>query len=78
MSRTPSVSCESFCGDLGPLAAYVKPTVTTLGVMVDSNFMLETHIDFVVKPSFYHLRLLAKVKSFLTRQLLEIVSHAFV
>ncbi len=64
--------------DLGPLALYVKPTVSNLGFKMDSDFKLDRQIGAVVKSSFFHLLLLAKVKPILARQHFETVIHAFI
>ena len=61
--------------DLGPLQPYLKPMVTSLGVKVDNALKLDKQINHIVKSSFYHLRLLAKVLSFKD---FERVIHAFV
>lgn len=74
----PSGSCEAPPVDLGPLALYVKPTVSNLGFKMDSDFKLDRQIGAVVKSSFFHLRQLAKVKSILTNEHFETVIHAFI
>lgn len=71
-------SRTSHPADLGPLAQYLKPTVSNLGVKMDSDLKLYRQIGAVVKSSFFHLRQLAKVKSLLSQQHLETVIHAFV
>ena len=52
--------------DLGHVNVSVHPVVTNLGVKIDSDFKFNKQINAVVKSSFYHLRLLAKVKPFLS------------
>ncbi len=64
--------------DLGALAQYIKPTITNLGVKIDSDFKFDSQIRAVVKSSFFQLRQLAKIKPYLTRQNFETVIHAFV
>lgn len=64
--------------DLGPLKEYVRPKVTSLGVTIDSDFNFDKQVNGVVKSSFYHLRLLSKVKPFLSFNLFEQVMHAFI
>lgn len=64
--------------DSGPLALYVKPTVSNLGFKMDSDFKLDRKIGAVVKSSFFHLRQLAKVKPILERQHFETVILAFI
>ncbi len=64
--------------DLGALAQYIKPTITNLGVKIDSDLKLDSQIRAVVKSSFFQLRQLAKIKPYLPRQHFETVIHAFV
>lgn len=64
--------------NLGPLAPYNKAVVRNLGVLFDEAFKFDKQINGVVKSSFFNLRLLAKVKSFLSINDLEKVIHAFV
>ncbi len=59
---------------LGDLAAYVKPSVTNMGVVFDSALTFNKQVNAVVKSSFFQL---AKVKSFLTYAEFERVLHAF-
>lgn len=47
--------------DLDPLLPYFK-----LGVKLDNDSKLDQQINSVVKTSFYHLRLLSKIKSVLS------------
>lgn len=63
--------------NLGPLND-LHPVVTNLGVKTDSNFKLDKQINAVVKSSFYHLHLLAKVKPFLSFNSFEQATHAFI
>ncbi len=64
--------------NLGPLASYNKMVVKNLGVLFDKGFKFDIQINSVVKSSFFHLRLLAKVKIFLSFKDLEKVIHAFI
>ena len=61
-----------------PLTPVFKPTVRNLGVTFDSFLSFDKQIDSVVKASFFQLRLLNKVKPFLSRQDLETAIHAFI
>lgn len=64
-----------------PILAAVRldlSTTTNLGFRIDSDFKLEGQIRCVVKSCFYHLRRLAKVKLFLSRQHLETLIQAFI
>ena len=64
--------------DLGPLNVSVHPVITNLGVKIDSDFKFNKQINAIVKSSFYHLRLLAKVKPFLSFSSFEQAIHAFI
>ncbi len=64
--------------NLGVLAPYVKPYVKNLGVVLDSALRLDRQINQVVKSSFYQLRTLVKIKSFLYFTNFERVIHAFI
>uniref|UniRef100_A0A4W5Q8G8 Reverse transcriptase domain-containing protein n=1 Tax=Hucho hucho TaxID=62062 RepID=A0A4W5Q8G8_9TELE len=74
----PSSSTGASQLDLGPLTPYVKPMVTNLGVKMDCDFQLEKQINSVVKASFFQLRLLTKLKPFLSFVDFERVIHAFI
>ena len=56
----------------------MRPTVTNLGVTIDSDFKFDKQVNSVLKSSFYHLRLLSKVKPFLSFNLFKQVMHAFI
>ena len=64
--------------DLSPLAHYMKPTVSSLGFKMDSDFKLDSQIGAIVKSSFFHLRQLAKVKPFLAQKHFETVIHIII
>ena len=64
--------------NLGPLLPNSQPTVRNLGVVLDPNLSLETHVRKVVQTSFYHLRNIVKIKSFLSTPDLKKVIHAFI
>lgn len=63
--------------DLGSLTSYRSFAAKNMGFTSDSGLKLK-QINTVVSSSFYHLRRLAKVKSFLSRNSFEIVIHAFI
>ncbi len=63
---------------LGDLAARVKPSVNNVGVVFDSALTFDKQVNAVVKSSFFQLRLLAKVKGFLTCAEFERAIHAFI
>uniref|UniRef100_A0A8C6L5A4 Reverse transcriptase domain-containing protein n=1 Tax=Nothobranchius furzeri TaxID=105023 RepID=A0A8C6L5A4_NOTFU len=64
--------------DCRDMNAYLHSSAVNLGVTLDNAFTFDAHVGAVVSSSFYHLRRLAKVKSFLTRKDLETVVHAFI
>lgn len=74
----PSGTCDPSHMDLCSLEPYIKPTVKNLGVIMDSDFKLDKQINSVIKSSFFQLRLLSKVKSFLSFNDFEKVIHAFI
>ncbi|KAI2645502.1 putative RNA-directed DNA polymerase from transposon BS [Labeo rohita] len=62
----------------GPLTPQFALAVRNLGVIFDSGMIFGKQISAVVKASFYQLRLLSKVKPFLSRADLEKAVHAFI
>ncbi len=64
--------------NLGVLAPYVRPYVKNLGVLLDSDLKLDRQVNQVVKSSFYQLRTLVKMKSFLSFTNCERVIRAFI
>lgn len=64
--------------NLGHLAPFVTPYARNLGVILDSELCLDKQISNVVKNSFYQLRVISRLKSFLSHNDLEIVIHAFI
>lgn len=69
----------SDCADaLGTLCSHIQPFTRNLGVIFDSAFKFDKQISSVVKTSFFHLRLLAKVKQYMLPKDFERVIHAFI
>ncbi len=64
--------------NLGPLAVYNKVVVKNLGVWFDGELKFDKQINNVVKSCFFNLRLLAKVKTFLSANDLEKLIHALI
>ncbi len=52
--------------------------VRNLGVLIDSTLSFNDHIGKVVKTAFFHLRNIACIRSSLSQQDVETVTHAFV
>ena len=63
---------------LGPLAPNIHSSVKSLGVYFHCLFKFDKQISFVVRSSFFQLRLIAKVKSYLPHKNLKQVIHAFI
>ena len=61
-----------------PLLTFTKPFAKNLWVILDCAFKFDKQINSLVRASFLQLRLLAKVKSFLSLQDLEESIHTFV
>ncbi len=64
--------------DLGFLTPYNTQCARNLGILFDSSLKFDKQISAVVKSCFYQLRLLSKVKPFLSRKNLETAIHAFI
>lgn len=56
---------------LGPLSAIMHANVTNLGVISDSEWKFDKHINVVVINSFFQMKAIAKLKSVLWVILLE-------
>ena len=63
---------------LGPLASKNHPFIKSLGVTFDNNFKFDRQIGSVIKGAFFQLRILSKVKPYLSPKDLETVIHAFI
>ena len=74
----PSVGKANPNTDYDYLNSYIKPTVKNLGVLFDSSLKFDQHINSVVKSCFSHIKLLSKVKTFLSFNDLKTVTHVFV
>ena len=67
---------DTVSADFGTLK--LSSTVRNLGVTFDSHLKFDKQISNVVRTSFFQLRLLAKVKIFLSRHDLEKAIHALI
>jgi len=63
---------------IGPLDTFSRSSTKNLGVILDCSFKFDKQVSAVVKSSFYHLRLLSKIKPYLPKKDLERAVHAFV
>jgi len=63
-----TVNPQAATFDLGRLAAFRSSTVRNLGVLLDESLIFDKQISSVISSSFYHLRLLSKVKPLVKSQ----------
>lgn len=75
---SPSECSKSINLDLGEMSVYLKPWVKNLGFIFDSDLKFDRQINSVVKTCFYQLRLLEKVKPFVSFKDLEKLIHVFI
>lgn len=73
LSSSPLIS-----NNLRPLYRNVHAYAKNVGVFYDSELNFAKHVNTVVKTSFYHIRLIAKIKPMLSPRNLETVIHAFI
>jgi len=59
----------------GVLSSSVKSCLKNLGVLFDSALKFDRQINLVVKSSFYQLRVLAQVKTFLSFKHFETILY---
>ncbi len=69
---------KAFNFDLGSLSAFRSSQVPNLGVILDDSLKFDKQISTVIGSSFHQLRILAKIKHFLTDKTLEMAVHAFI
>ena len=74
----PAQKRDMILKNLGKLGPLVKPEVTSLGVILDSDLNFKSQINKVTKISFFHLRNIARVRPFLNQKDAEKLVHAFV
>lgn len=75
---SPNLSSLTPDVDFAVLTPHLKISVTNLGVKIYIVLSFDGHVNGVVISSFYHLRHLSKVESFLYRRDLETVNHALI
>ncbi len=78
MLFTPGGACEPPDLDLGVLKPFVKPSVKNLGGLMDIDLKLDKQINLVIKSSFFQLRQLSKLKSFLSFKDFGRITHIFI
>lgn len=74
----PPKSISTVADKLANLTPYIRSHARNLGVILDSGLCLDKQISSVVKNSFYQLRIISNLKSFLSHSDLEKVIHAFI
>ena len=74
----PKSKRNTVLSHLGNLAHQLKPKVTSLGVILDSELSFKPHISKVTQTAYFHLRNIAKVCPFLMKQDAEKLMHAFI
>ncbi len=75
---SPSEHGANIQPNLGNLNSFISPHVRNLGVVFDNSLKFDKQISAVVGSSFFHLRSLSKIKSFLSKSSLEVAIHAFI
>ena len=76
---SPSTSIiTNLSSSLGTLSNNVQKEAWNLGVIFDSELSFDTRVTKVVQSCFAQLRLLTKIRSFLSSADLEKVNHAFI
>ena len=70
----PLVNSISFGGSV----AQASPSARNLGVVFDNESSLDKHISAICKSAFFHLRTIAKIRSYLTEEATIALVHAFI
>ena len=55
-----------------------KDTVRNLDVLLDSDLNFNSHMKAITKSAFYHLKNIAKLRGFMSKDDLEKLIHAFI
>ena len=75
---SPNDNTQHISPELESLSAFRSTRVQNLGIIFDQHLKFDRHISSVIGSSFYQLRLLSKIKNFLSPKTLEMAVHAFV
>ena len=70
----PLVNSISFGGSV----VQASPSARNLGVVFDNESSLDKHISAICKSAFFHLRTIAKIRSYLTEEATIALVHAFI
>ena len=63
---------------LDSLSLQTKNQVRNLGVILDSDLNFNSHINSITKSAYYHLKNIARIRGFMSKQDLEKLIHAFI
>ncbi len=74
----PSENSGSRSIDLDYLAPFTSSCIKNLGVFWDQGLKFDKQINAVISSCFFQLRLLSKIKSFLSLKTLEIAIYALI
>lgn len=74
----PNENSQCISPELESLSVLRSSQVQNLGIIVDQHLKFNRHLSSVTGSSFYQLRLLSKIKNFLTPKTLEMAVDAFV
>ena len=70
----PLVNSISFGGSV----VQASPSACNLSVVFDNESSLDKHISSICKSGFFHLRRIAKIRSYLTEEATIALVHAFI
>lgn len=74
----PNENSQCISPELESLSVLRSSRVQNLGIILDQHLKFNRHLSSVTGSSFYQLRLLSKIKIFLTPKTLEMAVDAFV
>ena len=63
---------------MGSLKSNIRPNLRNLGVHFDKSMHLEAHIKSITRTCFFHLSNIAKLRSIVSHNELEMIIHAFI
>ena len=63
---------------IGSLKTNIRPNLRNLGVIFDKSLHFDSHIKSVTRTCFFHLSNIAKLRSIVSHNELELIIHAFV
>ena len=63
---------------LESLSLKPKDQVKNLGIIIDSDLNFNSHIKLIRKSAFYHLKNIARIRGYMSKQDLEKLIHAFI